>query len=127
MRAAGFAGIDNTEALAEAGRSRTSPTPDGEALRTSSSERGHRLSWCPSSTAMWVSSSPHTGRQQLGGPAQPGDGEELRDTSGALPHRTGRGRALAWSAAAGLTPDEEAIRQTLTGSALFVEELSSAS
>ncbi|WP_328939858.1 hypothetical protein OG288_43315 [Streptomyces tauricus] len=34
--------------------------------------------------------------------------------------------ALAWSAAAGLTPDEEAIRQTLTGSALFAEELSSA-
>ncbi|KAB1976719.1 hypothetical protein [Streptomyces triticiradicis] len=35
-------------------------------------------------------------------------------------------RALAWSAAAGLTSDEEAIRQTLTGSALFAEELSSA-
>ncbi|MET7759162.1 hypothetical protein ABZT27_31325 [Streptomyces sp. NPDC005389] len=34
--------------------------------------------------------------------------------------------ALAWSAAAGLTPDEEAIRQTLTGSALFAEQLSSA-
>ncbi|MGW6063006.1 hypothetical protein [Streptomyces sp. NPDC055189] len=34
--------------------------------------------------------------------------------------------ALAWSAAAGLTPDEEALRQTLTGSALFAEELSSA-
>ncbi|TXS54719.1 hypothetical protein EAO69_43620 [Streptomyces sp. me109] len=34
--------------------------------------------------------------------------------------------ALAWSAAAGLTPDEEAIRQTLTVSALFAEELSSA-
>ncbi|MFD9862242.1 hypothetical protein [Streptomyces alboflavus] len=34
--------------------------------------------------------------------------------------------ALAWSAAAGLTPDERAIRQTLTGSALFAEELSSA-
>ncbi|MFE6165852.1 hypothetical protein ACFQ7F_43940 [Streptomyces sp. NPDC056486] len=34
--------------------------------------------------------------------------------------------ALAWSAAAGLTPHEEAVRQTLTGSALFAEELSSA-
>ncbi|MFJ5219250.1 hypothetical protein ACIP98_31620 [Streptomyces sp. NPDC088354] len=34
--------------------------------------------------------------------------------------------ALSWSAAAGLTPDEEAVRQTLTGSALFAEELSSA-
>jgi hypothetical protein len=34
--------------------------------------------------------------------------------------------ALAWSVAAGLTPDEEAIRQTLTGSALFAEQLSSA-
>ncbi|WP_327268569.1 hypothetical protein OG233_12095 [Streptomyces sp. NBC_01218] len=34
--------------------------------------------------------------------------------------------ALAWSAAAGLTPDEKAIRQTLTGSALFAEQLSSA-
>ncbi|MFJ4849348.1 hypothetical protein [Streptomyces sp. NPDC088733] len=34
--------------------------------------------------------------------------------------------ALAWSAAAGLTPDEEAIRHALTGSALFAEELSSA-
>ncbi|MFI2616977.1 hypothetical protein [Streptomyces sp. NPDC018584] len=34
--------------------------------------------------------------------------------------------ALAWSAAAGLTPDEEAIRHTLTGSALFAEELASA-
>lgn len=34
--------------------------------------------------------------------------------------------ALAWSAAAGLTPDEEAIRQTLTGSAVFAEELSAA-
>ncbi|MER6136211.1 hypothetical protein [Streptomyces sp. NPDC001815] len=34
--------------------------------------------------------------------------------------------ALAWSAAAGLTPDEQAIRQTLTGSALFAEELASA-
>ncbi|MFE0130956.1 hypothetical protein ACFWY6_05120 [Streptomyces sp. NPDC059037] len=34
--------------------------------------------------------------------------------------------ALAWSAAAGLTPDEDAIRHTLTGSALFAEELSSA-
>jgi hypothetical protein len=34
--------------------------------------------------------------------------------------------ALAWSAAAGLTPDEEAIRQTLTGSALFAAQLSSA-
>ncbi|MFI9116988.1 hypothetical protein [Streptomyces venezuelae] len=34
--------------------------------------------------------------------------------------------ALAWSTAAGLTPDEQAIRQTLTGSALFAEELSSA-
>lgn len=34
--------------------------------------------------------------------------------------------ALAWSATAGLTPDEEAVRQTLTGSALFAEELSSA-
>ncbi|MET8687159.1 hypothetical protein ABZV77_23385 [Streptomyces sp. NPDC004732] len=33
--------------------------------------------------------------------------------------------ALAWSAAAGLTPDQEAIRQTLTGSARFAEELSS--
>ncbi|WP_438318288.1 hypothetical protein ACSHWO_33715 [Streptomyces sp. HUAS TT3] len=32
--------------------------------------------------------------------------------------------ALAWSAAAGLTPDEEAVRRTLTGSALFAEELS---
>lgn len=31
--------------------------------------------------------------------------------------------ALAWSAAAGLTPDEEAVRQALTGSALFAEEL----
>ncbi|MFF8837570.1 hypothetical protein [Streptomyces sp. NPDC015130] len=34
--------------------------------------------------------------------------------------------AVAWSAAAGLTPDEEAIRQTLAGSALFAEELFSA-
>ncbi|MFE7031434.1 hypothetical protein ACFU9Y_14085 [Streptomyces sp. NPDC057621] len=34
--------------------------------------------------------------------------------------------ALAWSAAAGLTSDEEAVRRTLTGAALFVEELSSA-
>ncbi|MFH8491235.1 hypothetical protein [Streptomyces longisporoflavus] len=34
--------------------------------------------------------------------------------------------ALAWSAAAGLTPDEQAIRQTLTASALFAEELSAA-
>ncbi|MEU0040924.1 MULTISPECIES: hypothetical protein [unclassified Streptomyces] len=34
--------------------------------------------------------------------------------------------ALAWSAVAGLAPDEEAIRQTLTGSALFAEQLSSA-
>ncbi|WP_432106727.1 hypothetical protein [Streptomyces sp. AA1529] len=34
--------------------------------------------------------------------------------------------ALAWSTAAGLTPDEKAIRQTLTGSALFAEELSAA-
>ncbi|MFE5948601.1 hypothetical protein [Streptomyces sp. NPDC056480] len=34
--------------------------------------------------------------------------------------------ALVWSAAAGLTPDAVAIRQTLTGSALFAEELSSA-
>ncbi|MFF1711555.1 hypothetical protein [Streptomyces sp. NPDC058268] len=34
--------------------------------------------------------------------------------------------ALAWSTAAGLTPDEKAIRQTLTGSAVFAEELSSA-
>ncbi|MFE0650963.1 hypothetical protein ACFVZH_20480 [Streptomyces sp. NPDC059534] len=34
--------------------------------------------------------------------------------------------ALAWAAASGLTPDEEAIRQTLTGSALFAEELFSA-
>ncbi|MEU1077120.1 hypothetical protein ABZ404_31445 [Streptomyces sp. NPDC005878] len=34
--------------------------------------------------------------------------------------------ALAWSAAAGLTPDEETIRQTLTGSAPFAEQLSSA-
>lgn len=33
--------------------------------------------------------------------------------------------ALAWSAAAGLTPDEKAIRQALTGSALFAEQLSS--
>ncbi|MFF5921970.1 hypothetical protein ACFY8C_27040 [Streptomyces flavochromogenes] len=34
--------------------------------------------------------------------------------------------ALAWSAAAGLTPDEEAIRQTLTGAALFADQLSAA-
>ncbi|WP_159074249.1 hypothetical protein [Streptomyces dioscori] len=33
--------------------------------------------------------------------------------------------ALAWSAAAGLTPDEKAVRRTLTTSALFAEELSS--
>ncbi|MGH4034021.1 hypothetical protein ACQB60_34390 [Actinomycetota bacterium Odt1-20B] len=34
--------------------------------------------------------------------------------------------ALAWSAAAGLTADEGAVRRTLTASALFAEELSSA-
>ncbi|MBB4986647.1 hypothetical protein [Streptomyces nymphaeiformis] len=34
--------------------------------------------------------------------------------------------AIAWSVVAGLTPDEEAVRQALTGSALFAEELSSA-
>jgi hypothetical protein len=34
--------------------------------------------------------------------------------------------ALAWATAAGLTPDEEAVRQALTGSAQFAEELSAA-
>ncbi|MFI6123614.1 hypothetical protein ACIBCU_28235 [Streptomyces sp. NPDC051064] len=33
--------------------------------------------------------------------------------------------ALAWAAAAGLTPDEDLLRQALTGSAAFAEELSS--
>ncbi|WP_208106574.1 hypothetical protein [Streptomyces sp. GC420] len=32
--------------------------------------------------------------------------------------------ALAWAAAAGLTPEEESVRRTLTGAAVFVEELS---
>lgn len=44
----------------------------------------------------------------------------------ALPIEPAVAGALAWSAAAGLAPDEEAIRQTLTGSALSTEELSSA-
>lgn len=34
--------------------------------------------------------------------------------------------ALAWSAAAGLTPDEAAVRHALTGSAVFAEDLASA-
>lgn len=33
--------------------------------------------------------------------------------------------ALDWSAVAGLTPDEELVRRTLTGSARFAEELTS--
>lgn len=31
--------------------------------------------------------------------------------------------ALAWAVAAGLTPDEEAVRETLTASAVFAEDL----
>ncbi|MFF8835600.1 hypothetical protein [Streptomyces sp. NPDC015130] len=34
--------------------------------------------------------------------------------------------SLAWATAVGLAPDEEAIRRTLTGTALFAEELCSA-
>ncbi|MBJ7902992.1 hypothetical protein IF655_06725 [Streptomyces sp. DSM 110735] len=34
--------------------------------------------------------------------------------------------ALTWSTTAALTPDEKSLRQTLTGSAIFAEELASA-
>ena len=42
-----------------------------------------------------------------------------------FPVESAVGEALTWATAAGLTPDEKLVRQALTGSAVFAEELSS--
>lgn len=127
MRAAGFTGIDDTEALAEgwcvadfAGADQRSLA----ALVRSTGTPAVMVSFLDSDVGFVEAVTPDGSSWE--GLLNPDLAESYEIPLEHFPVEPAVAGALAWSAAAGLTPDEAAIRNTLTGSALFAEELCSA-
>ncbi|WP_326827815.1 hypothetical protein [Streptomyces sp. NBC_01751] len=126
MRAAGFTGIDGTETLAE-GWQTTHFADAGRRSLTALVQRtgtpAVMVSFLDSDVGFIEAATPE---------GSTWEGLLNRDMATSydipleqFPIEPAVAGALAWAATSGLTPDEEAIRQTLTGSALFAEELSS--
>ncbi|MFD8211482.1 hypothetical protein ACFV2S_34445 [Streptomyces sp. NPDC059695] len=127
MRAAGFTGIDDTQALAE-GWQVTDFADAGRRSLASLVERtgtpAIMLSFLDSDVGLVEALTPDGNSWE--GLLNREKAKSYEIPLEHFPIESAVACALAWSAAAGLMPDEEAIRQTLTGSALFAEELSSA-
>lgn len=127
MRAVGFTGIDDTE-TAEEGWQVTEFTDAGQRSLTSLVQRtgapAVMVSFHDSDVGFVEAATPDGSTWEALLNREMAESYEIPLEH--FPIEPAVVGALAWSAAAGLTPDEEAIRRTLTGSALFAEELSSA-
>jgi hypothetical protein len=127
MRAAGFAGIDDTEALAGGWQTTHFADAGPRSMATLVRRTGTpavMVSFLDSDVGFIEAATPD---------GSTWEGLLNRDMAKSydiplqqFPVAPAVAGALAWAVASGLTPDETAVRQTLTGSALFAEELSSA-
>lgn len=126
MRAAGFTGIEDTEALAE-GWGVTDFADAGQrsltALVQGTGTPAVMVSFVDSDLGFVEAVTPEGSSWE--GLLNRELAEDYEIPLEQFPVEPAVAGALAWSTAAGLTPDEKAIREALTGSALFAEELSS--
>ncbi|MBM7167752.1 hypothetical protein JQK87_04875 [Streptomyces sp. G44] len=127
MRAAGFTGVDDTEALAGGWQVTEFADAGRRGLANLVQRTGApavMVSFFDSDVGFIEAATPDGSAWE--GLLNREKAEDYEVPMEHFPVEPAVAGALAWSAAAGLTPDEEAIRQTLTGSALFAEELCSA-
>ncbi|MFD8416506.1 hypothetical protein ACFV2Q_32980 [Streptomyces sp. NPDC059650] len=125
MRAAGFTGVDGTQTLADGWQVTDFADAERRSLANLVEKTGApavMVCFLDSDLGVVEALTPDgTGWKGLLN-RQMADGYEI--PLGKFPVEPAVAGALGGSAAAGLTPDEEAVRRTLTGSALFAEELS---
>ncbi len=127
MRAVGFTGIDDTEALSESWQTTVFADAGRRSLANLVQSTGTpaiMVSFLDSDVGFVEALTPGGGSWE--GLLNRETAESYEIPLEHFPVEPAVAGALAWSAAAGLTPDEEAIRQTLTGAALFAEQLSAA-
>ncbi|MEV4192807.1 hypothetical protein [Streptomyces toxytricini] len=126
MRAAGFTGIEDTEALAEGWQVTHFADAGRRSLANlvqSTGSSAIMVSFVDSDVAFVEALTPDGSSWEGLLNREVARGYEIPLEQ--FPIEPAVAGALAWSAAVGLTPDEDAIQQTLTGSALFAEHLSS--
>ncbi|WP_314411701.1 hypothetical protein [Streptomyces sp. DSM 40484] len=127
MRAAGFTGIDDTRASVKGWQVADFADAGPSSLANLVRRLGApalMVSYVDSDVGLVEALTPDGGSWE--GLLNPELAESYEIPVEHFPVEAAVAGALAWSAAAGLTPDEEAVRQALTGSELFAEELSSA-